>query len=344
MAFLFLVTTNLCLILPASVAIMAPATGAQIIMSRFTSLFLLVCMASPAFGDAAKCRLIKDDAERLQCYDSAGVEGLTPSDQFANLSISGQWDVLQSRKLYKMTPYEPIYLLPIAYTSSPNETPFPDLNEGEFTNTEVKFQVSTRLKISNNLLHRNVDLWFGYTQKTFWQLYNKHLSAMFRETDYKPEVFFSLATDFKILNLDNRFIDFGITHESNGREDPLSRSWNRLFTRFGLVKDELAVVVTPWWRIPETDSRDDNPHIEDYVGRGEVRIVWKTANYAFSTALRNNLDSSDNRGSVEISWVFPISGSLNGVFQYFSGYGESLVDYNQRMQRYSLGIVLIDWI
>lgn len=312
-------------------------------LSRGLFALLFLC-TGPVLADMQDCRAIPEEAARLQCYDKVSDDRLTSQDDFDHLSFAGQWDRLRSRKLYKMTPYEPIYLLPIAYTDSPNEAPFPSLKEGEFNNTEVKFQVSTRLKISDNLFHRDLDLWFGYTQKTFWQLYNKHLSAMFRETDYKPEMWFSFSTHFDVFGLNNRIIDLGVTHESNGREDPLSRSWNRVFARFSLVRDDFALVLTPWIRMPETASRDDNPDIEDYAGRGEVRMIWKTRKHVFATVVRNNFDASHNRGSVELSWAFPISGSLNGLLQYFSGYGESLVDYDQHMRRISLGIVLIDWI
>ena len=55
-------------------------------------------------------------------------------------------------------------------------------------------------------------------------------------------------------------------------------------------------------------------------------------------------EADDNHTSVELNWSMPISKRLKAVVQYVNGYGDGLIDYNNRNKRIGLGIMLIDWL
>lgn len=92
---------------------------------------------------------------------------------------------------------------------------------------------------------------------------------------------------------------------------------------------------------------DDNPDISDYLGYGEISGAFKVNCNTLSFMLRNNLDFHDNKGALKLGWAFKIPGiesdNLKGYVQYFTGYGESLIDYNAAVNRIGIGIMLADW-
>jgi len=102
----------------------------------------------------------------------------------------------------------------------------------------------------------------------------------------------------------------------------------------------------PWFRISEDAVDDDNPDITDYLGHYELRAAYKWGGHVFSAMSRNNLESGFDKGAVELGWSFPLGKYpyLKGYLQYFRGYGESLIDYNEHVNRIGIGVSLADWL
>ncbi len=143
----------------------------------------------------------------------------------------------------------------------------------------------------------------------------------------------------------NTGLVIGAEHQSNGRSQLLSRSWNRVYLNFLYEKGNFALSFKPWVRLPEDDKEftlasdgDDNPDIGDYMGHFELGIVYEWEDYEFSALGRENF--AKHHGTIELGVTFPLWGKLRGYAQYINGYGESLIDYNHKQQRFGLGIAL----
>ena len=280
-------------------------------------------------------------------YASEGSK-LTP-----NLSLlDSRWELSPESKLgtWNIRSYQPIYLMPGFWTSKKNEFPQSENPQNtveedqNLTSIEAKFQLSLKTKAVENILGNNGDLWLGYTQSSRWQVYNSEESRPFRETNYEPEASFVLRTNYDLFGLNWRMLGLTINHQSNGRSDPLSRSWNRVMLNLGFEKDNFALMVRPWYRFEENRDDDNNPEIKNYIGRGDMTAFYRHNEHDFSLMLRHTLKGGDdNRGAIQFDWSFPISGRLRGQFQLFDGYGESLIDYNHRATYVGLGVSLMNW-
>jgi phospholipase A1/A2 len=265
--------------------------------------------------------------------------------------LDSRWELAKDSKLgvFQMRAYKPVYLFPAFWTSDVNETPSspnPDNTvetPQELTSVEAKFQLSFKTKFAENLFGDNGDLWGAYTQSSRWQVYNGEESRPFRETNYEPEVMLVFRDNYSLGGWKGRMTGIGVNHQSNGRSDPLSRSWNRVILNVGLDRQNWAFVVRPWWRIPE-GSDDDNPDIENYIGRGDAMLAYSKNGHEFSLVGRHSLRSGDDsHGSLQMDWGFPIDRQLRGHLQLFHGYGESLIDYNHKATYVGLGISLLEW-
>lgn len=250
---------------------------------------------------------------------------------------------------FTLMAHKPNYFLMGAYNSDGYSSEYfqeqfdnPSL---EFDDTETQFQISIKVPLGVNLFN-TFDVYAAYTNRSFWQLYNSDISAPFRETNHEPEVWVQFTPGWEILGFRNSANSFGYVHQSNGRGGVLSRSWNRVFANFVFQRGNFALGLKPWIRISEDAEFDDNPDITDYLGHFELRAGYKWRDHVFSMMSRNNLESGFDRGAVELGWSFPLwkYPYLRGYIQYFGGYGESLIDYNQHVNRIGIGISLTDWL
>lgn len=268
--------------------------------------------------------------------------------------LDSRWELSPESKLgtWQVRAYQPVYILPAFWTSKKHEQPTsgnpqnvigPD-EAKPLDSTEMKYQLSLKTKAFENIFGNNGDLWVGYTQSSRWQMYNSDESRPFRETNYEPEASLMFRTNYEMFGLNGRLLGLTFNHQSNGRSDPWSRSWNRVMVNVGFERENFAMIVRPWFRVSENAEDDNNPDIEDYIGRGDLTAFYRYKDQDFSLMLRHSLKGGDDsRGAAQFDWNFPISGRLRGKFQLFHGYGESLIDYNHKATYVGLGVSLLDW-
>jgi phospholipase A1 len=246
-------------------------------------------------------------------------------------------------------PHRQNYFLLVNYESHPNTEIYENSGEDLPKNYEAKFQLSFKVLMWKKMFGDNGDLYAAFTQRSYWQLYDKVFSSPFRETNYEPEVYIKFDKEFNLLGLRNRLITVGVNHQSNGQSEPLSRSWNRIYAAFVAERGNFVIMLKPWYRIPEKEEDDDNPDIAKYMGYGELTAAYRfeedfLKGHVLSFMLRNNLRTSENKGAIELGWSFPVTEKVRGYVQYFNGYGESLIDYNDTTNRIGFGVMLNDWI
>lgn len=288
----------------------------------------------------------KDDMEQM----AEGANGDEPDSDVMNNMVDSY--ITTEKALFSFSgnfiSHRPTYILPITWMDHPNNTPVsPRLGAAGYDygleNEEAKYQISFKVPLLTGVLDDRTTLWFGYTQRSFWQVYNQDESAPFRETNYEPEIFLRHQTNWNLGAVTLSGVTAGFVHQSNGQSEPRSRSWNRILASAGFTRGRWLFVVEPWYRIPE-NTKDDNADIEAYLGHANYHVIYKLAeDRTLSLKLMNNL-RSDNRTSLEFGYSFPIGDKIKGFFQYYNGYGESLIDYNHRVERFGLGIMLNDWL
>jgi phospholipase A1 len=291
-----------------------------------------------------ECAKIADDAQRLRCFDDRS--GRSPAETEAPSYLSRLWELDTESRLRKfaITPYRSNYILPVTYNTTPNEGPIREADPGkEVKNHEVQFQISFKIKLWQDILDKEMDLWVAYTQRSFWQFYDFADSSPFRETDFEPELLLNVRTDYHLLGFRGRTIQVGVDHQSNGRAKPQSRSLNRLVANFGFERDNLILLLDTWVRIPEDEEDDDNPGIEKYLGYGQINAFSLWRGHRFGLLIRNNLRLHGNKGALQLEWSFPLIRWVSGYVQYFNGYGESLLDYNASANRIGIGFILKEW-
>ncbi|OUR71873.1 phospholipase [Methylophaga sp. 41_12_T18] len=252
-----------------------------------------------------------------------------------------------SGKLFSLQPHKPNYLLISNNLSDPNEQPFDQVfpnKEIHLQPWETKFQISLKVPVARDIFGDNGDLFIAYTNRSFWQQFNKDSSSPFRDSNHEPEAWLSFENDSELWGFKNSVIRTGFVHQSNGQGGGLSRSWNRVYADFIIEKGNFYFSFKPWLRISEDTEDDDNSDIDDYLGNFEFSGLYKRGEHTFDFMARNNLDFSDNHGALQLGWSFPITNNVKGYLQWFNGYGESLIDYNAHTNSIGMGIKLSDWL
>ncbi len=314
------------------------------IYSMFLTVAALTCLSMPtAYGSEPSS--VEENTD-----DS------TPVKSTSSSLLNQFWELKEEDKrgLYTLRTFQPNYVLPYYYSNNINTQPSsptrgPVEEETRYKDQEVKLQFSFRTKILEDFLLPNADLWLAYTQTSLWQAWNKDISRPFRSTDHNPDVFYVIPVSqkFDLIpgELGIEMIRVGLAHHSNGQSKPESRSWNYWHVSAAMSLGPLLLESTYKNRVNERREKDDNPDLIYFKGNMETRLASLVGRTSVSL-VRSSQYFSTQRGSWQLDVTYPLTKTQpEGVriqLQLFSGYGETLLDYNHRQTRIGLGFLLLN--
>ncbi|MDD9301352.1 MAG: phospholipase A [Desulfobacter sp.] len=221
---------------------------------------------------------------------------------------------------------------------------------------KTSFQISFKYKLFNfdgdsffkTYLFPLEKIHLAYTQQSFWDLDSD--SAPFEDSRYMPEIFYQ-SGDLG-LDLPGVFrsgFQAGFQHESNGRDGDDSRSTNYGYIQpvFGFkLAPNLYMKLAPKAWVYVRNSHENNGDIADF--RGYFDIETKIGDPKGLT-----LGNHFRHGEKGATWQFDLSYPLNQIpwlkgfidlyvhAQYFTGYSDKLLDYNQKEDVFRLGFSLV---
>lgn len=244
---------------------------------------------------------------------------------------------------FGLKPHYPNYLLPYGYSTKEYRSYTPS---DQYRNIEAELQVSLKIEALYNFFGWDETLSLAYSHRSFWQAYTE--SSPFRETNYNPEVFLTFPlSEPRIPSL--RALSFGLGHLSNGQGNiekanisgdsvylkNRSRSVNYVYGVASLQHGPLLTDITLWLPNRHNGDLEDNPDIMDYVGYGNIKFRYFYQKNLFTLMSRFNIETK--KGAVEFTYSYPVADDVYFFTKIFSGYGESLIDYNNDVTKFSIG-------
>lgn len=255
-----------------------------------------------------------------------------PLDQRTEQVAIGEKESVFQPFLDNLSAYEPMYFL---FGVDPGTD-------------KSKFQISFKYKLFNKpfdaqMVNSFIDgFHFAYTQTSYWDL--KSDSKPFDDTSYKPELFYLIPK----IDLNNEWIkafgiQMGFQHESNGKDDDVSRSTNFAYIQpimaFALTDEHYLAVAPRIWAYVANDN-DTNPDLYKYRGYFDLHIKMGNPN---GFVLDTHTRWAEEGPSFQTDLSYPLAAffrnrlNLYLHLQYFNGYAEQLAQYQEKEEILRLG-------
>ncbi len=210
-----------------------------------------------------------------------------------------------------------------------------------FGKDNLKLQFSAKYRVA-----KNYNLYLAFTQVMFWNIYEQ--SAPFDDINYNPEAFYRF---FEHENNFLRSIDLGTMHTSNGEDGEKSRSINRVYLKTNIATTIGRHSLLGELKLQQTYSKDSlNEDIVDHIGYWDLKmiithlLVWGTTRLDIEYRIFAGKDLINiGQGGRELGLLYNLgSENFNPTFyvQYYSGYAESLLHYNEKVSVVRGGLLL----
>ncbi len=212
-------------------------------------------------------------------------------------------------------------------------TGIPTNNQINKHTADAKFQISIRQRLFKNVLPFNSFLMLTYTQKSFWDIYEE--SSPFGDNNYNPGLLF--AAPVIRHNKLRGVASLAFEHESNGKDGLDSRSWN-YFTLSGVYFYNVYfwVQAKVWYGWLD----GENPDLFKYKGYGLLALNYKSRNDRIGASLVINPSKAAVNTQLELTFQPNKRANQYLFVQWYQGYDESLLEYNQYTSMIRFGICI----
>lgn len=297
----------------------------------FILLGLLLFVSNIAYGHEYDRRRHKRDSvstdslrsRPLKRHAEAFIETVfRPDPTLSNAdSIIHEFDKLPSFSIYKNN----YFVTGTSLKGRPNEN-----------NSDGKFQISFMQRLTNSILPFKSYLFLSYTQLAFWDIYKD--SFPFSDINFNPTIGIGRALNYK-----NRFLGtimFQIEHESNGKDETNSRSWNKVSFGSILILNRHWTIQSKIW-IPIVDG-EANQNIVSYKGWSHTGIDYNNRRLNVGLLATKRAGKFFNYNiTANMSYKLFKNENQHLFIEYYQGFGENLLMYNEYRHRIRIGFVIM---
>ena len=204
-------------------------------------------------------------------------------------------------------------------------------------NSDVKFQISFQQRLTKSVLPFHSYLYLFYTQKAMWNVLERSLP--FHDLNFNPGIGIS-----RHIIMKNRLVGkltVMLEHESNGRDGIMSRSWNKLSVAGEAYISPFLMAHAKYW-IPIVDG-EYNRDILRYSGiyQAGFQAISNDDKWVLDMTLVKRKGWNLNFNTI-VQLGYRINHNSNQflMLQYYNGYGECMLDYNQFHSRLRIGLLI----
>ena len=204
-------------------------------------------------------------------------------------------------------------------------------------NSDVKFQISFRQRLTRSTLPFHSHLFLSYSQKAMWNIFEESLP--FHDLNFNPGIGVQKLIFYKGKLVGNAIIM--VEHESNGRDGEASRSWNKVsFSGSAIIDPRLMVHGKVW--IPIIDGQQ-NKDILKYSGIFQAGAQFISSNkrwVADVTFVKRQGWNFNFNTIVNVGFRIRKKDNQFLMLHFYDGYGENMLDYNKYHCRLRLGLLI----
>ena len=201
---------------------------------------------------------------------------------------------------------------------------------------DLKFELGFKYQIFKAEKYKFLKAFYaGYSQRSWWDVAEESLP--FAETNYNPEFF--LDFDNKFFSKDLNY-QFGIEHQSNGRDGLESRSWNTVYFQGEIKASDNLNFGLKIWEPFEVSA--ENGDITDFLGNVRINAglrLWDRLKLDLSAVKGHDVSTISYQVDLTYNMIRQFNASL--FVTYYNGYGEALISYNKKTESLRAGLSIM---